>query len=105
MTIDSNCKMHLFFFLAVLAPGRLDRRLHPDVCACTPSPLAHLQPAPPHCMWGVPARAPFTSHTHARGQQLQQVTTVGGYASIQKREGVADAKLAPRGRDIEMKVR
>ena len=51
--------------------------------AYTPSPPTHLHPAPvyagpasPDCTWGVPAHR----------QQLQQVTTSGGYASIQKME-------------------
>ena len=61
-------------------PGRLDRRPRLDAHACTPSPPVHLHPAPayagpapPDCTWRVPARAPFASQAHARGQQLQQV--------------------------------
>lgn len=99
MTIDSDCKMHLLFFSAVLAPGRL----HPNACACTPRAPA-IRAGPLH-VGESPARVSFASHTHARGQQLQQVTTTNGYANIQKRDGVADAKLAPGGADIETKVR
>jgi hypothetical protein len=68
---------------------------------------AYTGPAPPDCTWGVPARVPSASHVHARGQQLPQVTIAGGYASIQKREGAADAQPASGGGggDSEAKVR
>jgi len=71
------------------ASARTPASGHP--CLHSVSPV-HMHPAPtypgptpPDYVWGAHARAPSASHAHARGQQLQQVTTAGGYASIQKR--------------------
>jgi hypothetical protein len=60
-------------------------RLHSVFPHASASRARLCRPTPPSCTWG-PRSRPFASHAHACGQQLQQVTTVGGYASIQERE-------------------
>ena len=88
---------------------------HLDARAFIPSP-AHLHPSPanagpalPDCTSGVPARAPSASHAHARGQQLQDVTTaLPAFKKVGEGEGEGAADAQPalgEGVDTEAKVR